>query len=65
MDQALQNVKDQKYETIEYTLEDGSDVKAFDSLPASSHPKERKQVTNLDDIDVRRTKLNYTDRLRR
>jgi hypothetical protein len=53
MEKLVSEVKEQKYETKEYVLSDGSGAKAVECVPVSAvGGKERLVVTGLDDLSV-------------
>ena len=52
MAELIEDVKEQRFVTEEYSLQDGSDGKAVEYLPASSAGKERSMILSLDDSKV-------------
>ena len=62
MDKAVEDVKEGRYTTSEYSPEDGSDSRVVECIPASAvTAQERKNVISLDDLNVLR---HFVDMLR-
>jgi hypothetical protein len=54
MEAIIEDIKERRYNTTEYSLDDETDAKAVECIPTSStEAKERKKVVGLDDLNVR------------
>jgi hypothetical protein len=53
MEAVIEDIKARRYDTKEYVLDDGANVKAVECIPSSGVTEnERKKVVALDDLSV-------------
>ena len=53
MEAVIEDIKERKYDTKEYLLDDGTNVKVVECIPYSGvKSNERKKVVALDDLNV-------------
>jgi hypothetical protein len=61
MEAIIEDIKERRYNTTEYSLDDETDAKAVECIPTSStEAKERKKVVGLDDLNVCFSLIPYT-----
>ena len=52
METVIEDIKERRYNTAEYSLDDETGAKAVECIPTSAEATERKKVAALDDLNV-------------